>query len=63
VVVAEALNERELSRYVSRVSDRWPLERALLDEVTFDEVVEAARSVDPDELAVACVGPHSVDDF
>jgi predicted Zn-dependent peptidase len=36
---------------------------ALLDEVTFDEVVEAARSVDPDELAVACVGPHSVDEF
>jgi predicted Zn-dependent peptidase len=36
---------------------------ALLDEVTFDEVVEAARSVDPEELAVACVGPHSVDDF
>ena len=28
--MAEALNERELSRYVSRVSDRWPLERALL---------------------------------
>jgi predicted Zn-dependent peptidase len=36
---------------------------ALLDEVTFDEVVEAARSVDPDELAVACVGSHSVDEF
>jgi hypothetical protein len=30
VTVAEALNERELSRYVARVSDRWPLERALL---------------------------------
>jgi hypothetical protein len=30
VTVAEALNDRELSRYVSRVSDRWPLERALL---------------------------------
>ena len=28
--MAEALNERELSRYVSRASDRWPLERALL---------------------------------
>jgi predicted Zn-dependent peptidase len=36
---------------------------ALLDEVTFDEVVEAARSVDPDDLAVACVGPHTVDEF
>ena len=30
MTVAEALNERELSRYVARVSDRWPLERALL---------------------------------
>jgi uncharacterized protein len=30
VTVAEALNERELSRYVERVSGRWPLERALL---------------------------------
>jgi predicted Zn-dependent peptidase len=36
---------------------------ALLDEVTFDEVVEAAKSVDPDDLAVACVGPHTVDEF
>jgi predicted Zn-dependent peptidase len=35
----------------------------VLDEVTFDEVVEAARSVDPDALAVACVGPHSADEF
>jgi len=25
-----ALNHRELARYVARVSDRWPLERALL---------------------------------
>jgi hypothetical protein len=30
VTVAEALNERELSRYVARVSDRWPLVRAML---------------------------------
>ena len=36
---------------------------ALLDEVTFDEVAAAARSVDPEELAVACVGPHDVDEF
>jgi hypothetical protein len=36
---------------------------ALLDEVKFDEVVEAAKSVDPDDLAVACVGPHSPDEF
>jgi predicted Zn-dependent peptidase len=34
----------------------------LLDEVTFDEVLETARSIE-DELAVAVVGPHSVEDF
>jgi hypothetical protein len=36
---------------------------AALDAVTFGEVVEIARRVDPDDLAVACVGPHSADDF
>jgi predicted Zn-dependent peptidase len=36
---------------------------ALLDEVTFDEVAEAARTVDPEELAVACVGPHKAEEF
>ena len=35
----------------------------LIDEVTFDEVVAASRTVDPDELAVACVGPHTADEF
>ena len=34
-----------------------------LDAVTFDDVVEIARRVDPDELAVACVGPHGSADF
>jgi hypothetical protein len=36
---------------------------ALLDSVTEDEVAAAARSVDPESLAVACVGPHEADDF
>lgn len=36
---------------------------AALDAVTFEQVGEIARAVDPDELAVACVGPHSEDDF
>jgi predicted Zn-dependent peptidase len=36
---------------------------ALLDQVTFDEVGEAARAVDPEKLAVACVGPHTADEF
>jgi predicted Zn-dependent peptidase len=36
---------------------------ALLDGVTADEVAAAARSVDPDTLAVACVGPHDPGEF
>ena len=35
---------------------------AALDAVTFDEVREVARGV-AEELAVACVGPHSADEF
>jgi predicted Zn-dependent peptidase len=34
-----------------------------LDEVTFDEVVEIARAVDPNAAAVACVGPHEASEF
>jgi predicted Zn-dependent peptidase len=34
----------------------------LLDEVSFDEVVDAAAVIE-DRLAVACVGPHAVEDF
>jgi predicted Zn-dependent peptidase len=35
---------------------------AALDAVTFDQVSEIAANV-ADELAVACVGPHSADQF
>jgi predicted Zn-dependent peptidase len=35
---------------------------ALLDDVTFEQVVEIARGVE-DELAVAVVGPHTTEDF
>ncbi len=34
----------------------------LLDQVTFDEVREVAAGV-PDELAIACVGPHTVEEL
>jgi predicted Zn-dependent peptidase len=34
----------------------------LLDQVTFDEVREVAAGI-PDELAVACVGPHTVEEL
>src|SRR5277367_956370 len=33
-----------------------------IDAVTFDEVVEVARSIE-DRLAIACVGPHTADEF
>jgi predicted Zn-dependent peptidase len=36
---------------------------ALLDSVTLEEVAEAARSVDPETLAVGVVGPHEAGDF
>jgi predicted Zn-dependent peptidase len=36
---------------------------AVLDQVTFDDVAEVARSVDPERLAVACVGPHGSGEF
>src|SRR4051812_33901247 len=36
---------------------------ARLDAVTFDEVAEVARGIDPETLAVACVGPHEDSDF
>jgi predicted Zn-dependent peptidase len=34
----------------------------MLDRVTFDEVAEVARDV-ADNIAVACVGPHTADEF
>jgi predicted Zn-dependent peptidase len=36
---------------------------ARLDAVTFDEVADVARRVDPEHLAVACVGPHEASEF
>ena len=92
-VTQAELNHRELERYVQRVADRWPIQRALLggarvadlrgagpqrergpefvvvlvseffDGVTADEVAAAAKSVDPETVAVACVGPHDADEF
>jgi hypothetical protein len=34
-----------------------------LDAVTHDQVAEIARGIDPEKLAVACVGPHEASDF
>ena len=33
-----------------------------LDETTFEDVAEVARGVS-EELSIACVGPHSADEF
>jgi hypothetical protein len=33
-----ALNDRELQRYLQRVSDRWPIERALLGGARIDDL-------------------------
>jgi len=38
-------------------------EIAALDAVTPAEVADIARSIDPEHLAVACVGPHTPDEF
>ena len=37
VVVAEEVNRRELHRYVQRVGDRWPLQRALVGGARVDD--------------------------
>jgi predicted Zn-dependent peptidase len=34
-----------------------------LDAVTFEQVREVASSIDPERLAVACVGPHEASEF
>jgi predicted Zn-dependent peptidase len=36
---------------------------AALDAATYDEVRATAAALDPERLAVACVGPHTADEF
>ena len=53
------LNSRELGRYVARVSDRWPVERALLGGARVDD----ARGAGPQrergpEYVVVLVSEH-----
>jgi predicted Zn-dependent peptidase len=36
---------------------------AALDAVTYEEVKAVAASIDPEVAAVACVGPHGLDEF
>ena len=55
----EGLNEAELRRYLQRVGDRWPIERAFLGGA---RVADVAAGVS-ESLSVACVGPHGAEDF
>jgi hypothetical protein len=43
VAVAEDVNRRELDRYVQRVGDRWPLERAMLGGARIDDLQGAGQ--------------------
>jgi len=54
MVVAEAVNRRELRRYLERVSDRWPLQRALLGGARVDDLhgVGAQRERGPEFVVV-----------
>src|ERR687884_1040617 len=59
VVVAEAVNRRELRRYVQRIADRWPLERALLGGARVDD--ERGRGPQRErgpEYVVVLVSPY-----
>ena len=42
----QELNRRELERYLERVTDRWPVQRALLAGARVDDDEWAARRVD-----------------
>ncbi len=61
-------NSGALARYAAQqaIVYREPVDPdrsiELLDEVTYEEVREVAAGV-ADDLAVACVGPHTVDEF
>jgi hypothetical protein len=52
--VMEGLNERELERYVQRIEDRWPLERARLGGARVDDVhgAGAQRERGPEYVVV-----------
>jgi hypothetical protein len=58
MVVPDALNPRELARYVRRVEDRWPLDRALLGGARVDDArgVGAQRERGPEWVVVLVSG-------
>jgi len=40
ILAVEPVNRREADRYVQRVSDRWPLQRAILSGARIDELLD-----------------------
>ncbi len=58
MVAADALNRRELARYVRRVEDRWPLEGALLGGARVDDArgLGAQRERGPEWVVVLVSG-------
>jgi uncharacterized protein len=58
IATAEGVNRRELHRYVQRVSDRWPLERALLGGARVDDErgLGAQRERGPEFVVVLVSG-------
>ena len=54
VIVAEAVNRRELNRYVQRIGDRWPLQRAIVGGARVDDErgVGAQRERGPEFVVV-----------
>jgi hypothetical protein len=59
VVTSAELNRRELERYVERVSDRWPLERAVLGGARLADLRGAGRQRERGpEFVVVLVSEH-----
>jgi predicted Zn-dependent peptidase len=62
-------NTNAVARYAANqaIVHREPIDHqaeiAALDAVTVEQVAEVARSIDPEALAVACVGPHRPEEF
>ncbi len=59
MTVAETVNERELARYVQRISDRWGLERALLGGARVEDMRGAGSQRERgEEFVLVLVSSH-----
>ena len=57
----EALNEQELRRYLQRVGDRWPLERAVLGGARVPTPAAPAPSASAGPSTCSCSSPSAFD--